>query len=232
MKKTIITLLALLFIISLAYADDINKTTVAQGTSTQTRITVTPVITKLNPLSTTSSNSTNPYTTTSTAIQPYKPKSNSYTNTKTTSGQTSMQQPTTPAIKASPKQNTAKQPISSASKTTSTPTAPAAKKPSEQASTQQPTTPTTKAILEQTDVQLFTGKVVASVLADNEAKEANSNILVMDEKGKMWVFTVKPNTSVTAEDGKTLTPNEIKMDNKVTVEYKIVKEAQSIKLVQ
>ena len=228
-------LLALLFIISLAYADDSNnKTIVAQGTSTQTRVVVTPVVTKLNPSSTTSSNSTSPYTSTGgVTIQPYKSSTSTpYTNTKAAPGQASTQQPATPATKASPKQNTTKQPTSSAGKTTPAPAAPAAKKPPEQASTQQSTTPTTKATLEQTDVQLFTGKVVASVLADNEAKEANSNILVMDEKGKMWVFAVKSNTPVTAEDGKILTPNEIKMDDKVVVEYKMVKEAQSIKLVQ
>lgn len=237
--KTIITLLTLLFIVSLAYADDSNnKTTVVQGTSTQSRIVITPVITKLTHSSTTSSNSTNPYTSTGTTIQPYKTNSSTtgivtpYTNTKAAPEQASTQQPTTPATKASPKQDNAKQPTSPVSKTAPTPAVTAAKIPPEQASTQQPTTPTTKATLEQTDIQLFTGKVVASVLADNEAKEVNSNILVIDEKGQMWVFAVKSNTPVTAKDGKILTPREIKMDDKVTVEYKTVKEAQSVKLAE
>lgn len=239
MKKTIITLLTLLFIILLAYADDNNnKTTGVQGTSTQSRITVTPVITKLTHSSTTSSNSANPYTSTGVTIQPYKPNSSTtgiattYTNTKATPGQTATQQPTTPTTKTALKQNAVKQPTSPASKTASLPAASAAKAPPGQAATQQPTTPTTKATLEQTDIRLFTGKVVASVLADNEAKEANSNILVIDEKGQMWVFAVKPNTPVTAKDGKILTPREIKMDDKVTVEYKTIKETQSIKLVE
>ena len=172
-------------------------------------------------------------------IQPYKTNSSTtgivtttYTNTKAATEQASTQQPTTPITNASPKQDTAKQPTSPANKTAPTPALPATKKSPEQASAQQPATLTTKATLEQTDVQLFTGKVVASVLADNEAKEVNSNILVMDEKGQMWVFTVKPNTPVIAKDGKTVTPHEIKMDDKVTVEYKTVKEAQSIKLVE
>jgi hypothetical protein len=59
-------------------------------------------------------------------------------------------------------------------------------------------------------------------------------IVVIDRKGQKLTFVVKENAAISAKDGKMLTLNEIKKDDKVTVEYitnlRGTHKANSIKL--
>ena len=105
----------------------------------------------------------------------------------------------------------------------------------------QPAAPVTKTAEKSAGTKIFTGKV-DSVSVGNEKSGTSSHILVVDDKGQLWIFTVKSYTPIIAADGKTLTLDKIKKDNKVNIEYKSVKnkineslvihEAQSVKLVE
>ncbi|MDP2911141.1 MAG: hypothetical protein Q8N76_02270 [Candidatus Omnitrophota bacterium] len=106
---------------------------------------------------------------------------------------------------------------------------------------QQPAASVTKTAGKSAGTKIFTGKV-DSVSVSNETNGTSSHILVVDDKGQLWIFTVKSYTPITAADGKTLTLDKIKKDNKVNIEYKGVKseineslvihEAQSVKLIE
>ena len=105
----------------------------------------------------------------------------------------------------------------------------------------QPAAPVNKAVGKEVETKIFTGKV-DSVSAGNEKSGTISHILVVDDKGQLWIFTVKSSTPIIAADEKTLTLDKIKKDSKVNIEYKSVKneineflvihEAQSVKLVE
>ena len=106
---------------------------------------------------------------------------------------------------------------------------------------QKPIASVTKTAGKSAGAKIFTGKV-DSVSAGNEKSGTSSHILVVDDKGQLWIFTVKSSTPITAADGTALVMDKIKKDNKVNIEYKsvnneineflVIHEAQSIELAE
>jgi ABC-type oligopeptide transport system substrate-binding subunit len=82
----------------------------------------------------------------------------------------------------------------------------------------QPTAVASKPVEKPVEIKTFTGKVDSVVIGDI-AKKTVSEIVALDEKGQKLSFVVRPSTSILAKDGKAVTLNEIKKDNKVTIEY-------------
>lgn len=87
------------------------------------------------------------------------------------------------------------------------------------------------------ETKTLTGKVDSITIGEapkGAKKGVKSELVVMDNNGQKVSFVVKSGTPVTDKDGKTITLNDIKKDNKVTVEYTTksggTNKAQSIKL--
>jgi nitrous oxide reductase accessory protein NosL len=68
------------------------------------------------------------------------------------------------------------------------------------------------------ETKTFTGKVESVTIGDL-TKGVKPEIVVVDESGQKLNFSIKSYTTFTAPDGKALTLNELKNDNKVTITY-------------
>ena len=102
---------------------------------------------------------------------------------------------------------------------------------------QQASTPASQGVQAPAATQTFnsTGKV-SSITIGDATKGIKSELVIMNDSGKTSSFVVKSGIPVTDKDAKAITLNDIKKDNKVTVEYTIGKKginrAQSIKVVE
>jgi len=102
---------------------------------------------------------------------------------------------------------------------------------------QQASVPASQGVQTPAAAQTFnsTGKV-SSITIGDATKGIKSELVIMDDSGKTASFVVKSGIPVTDKDAKAITLNDIKKDNKVTVEYTIGKKginrAQSIKVVE
>jgi hypothetical protein len=90
--------------------------------------------------------------------------------------------------------------------------------------------PVTHAAVKAVKYETFIG-VVDSVSVNVNPK-ASSSILVVDEKGQKKDFLVRYYTIISAKDGKLITLNEIKKDNKVTVQYRSQKVSNKAVFIQ
>lgn len=100
---------------------------------------------------------------------------------------------------------------------------------------QQASAPVSQAVQIPAVTKTLTGKVDSITIGD-VAKGTRSELVVVADNGQKPSFVVKSGTPITDKDGKTVTLNDIKKDNKVTIEYVAkasgANKAQSIKLVE
>jgi len=73
---------------------------------------------------------------------------------------------------------------------------------------------------ESASVRTFTGRVEA-VSPGNAEAGISTVIVVVNDNGKSVRFVLKSDASITAKDGKTITPDKVKNGDKVIVGYRI-----------